>query len=84
MNDKVNHPSHYQGKHECIEVMRALFGDEAVKDFCKCNAYKYRFRAGKKGSAEEDIKKAEWYEDYLMLLEKGEIICETISRNPTE
>jgi hypothetical protein len=84
MNDKVNHPSHYQGKHECIEVMRALFGDEAVKSFCKCNAYKYRFRAGKKGSAEEDIKKAEWYEDYLILLEKGRIICETTNKNPTE
>ena len=51
--DNVNHPSHYQGKRECIEVMRKMFGDEAVKGFCKCNAYKYRFRAGRKGSAEE-------------------------------
>ena len=84
MNDKVNHPSHYQGKHEGIEVMRVMFGDEAVKGFCKCNAYKYRFRAGKKGSAEEDIKKAEWYEDYLILLEKGGIICETTNKKPTE
>lgn len=68
MNVNINHPSHYQGKNECIDVMRAMFGDEAVKGFCKCNAFKYRFRAGKKAtsSAEEDIKKAEWYEDYLM------------------
>lgn len=68
----VNHPAHYQGKHECIEVMRSMFGDSAVIGFCKCNAYKYRFRAGKKEgqSAEEDIKKAEWYEDYLISMEE--------------
>lgn len=67
----INHPSHYQGTHECIEVMRAMFGDEAVKGFCKCNAYKYRFRAGRKvgNSAEDDIKKAEWYEDYLIRMD---------------
>lgn len=29
---------------------------------------KYRFRADRK-NGEEDIKKAEWYEDYLMKLE---------------
>ncbi len=65
---KVDHPEHYQGKHECIDVMRALFGDEAVEGFCKCNAFKYRFRAGQKEGEkkEDDIAKAEWYEDYLM------------------
>lgn len=66
--ENVNHPEHYQGKHECIDVMRALFGDEAVKGFCKCNAYKYRFRADAKNGA-EDIRKAEWYEEYLMKME---------------
>lgn len=44
----VNRPEHYQGKHECIEVMRAMFGDEAVVAFCRCNSFKYRFRAGTK------------------------------------
>lgn len=67
--DKVNHPAHYQGKHECIDVMRTMFGDEAVKGFCRCNAYKYRFRAGRKDNADEDIRKAEWYEDYLFKME---------------
>lgn len=67
--DKVNHPVHYQGKHECIDVMRMMFGDEAVKGFCRCNAYKYRFRAGRKDNADEDIEKAEWYEDYLFKME---------------
>lgn len=65
----VNHPAHYQGKHECIEVMRSLFGDAAVMNFCKCNVFKYRFRASDKNGT-EDIQKAEWYEDYLMKMKK--------------
>lgn len=60
----VDHPTHYQGKRECIELMRLNFGVEAVKAFCRCNAFKYRFRASRKNGA-EDIAKAEWYEDYL-------------------
>lgn len=66
--DGVNHPEHYQGNYECIDLMREIYGDEAVRSFCICNAYKYRFRAGKKHgeTAESDIAKAEWYEAYLM------------------
>jgi hypothetical protein len=66
--DNVNHPTYYQGSHECIDLMREIYGDEAVRHFCICNAYKYRFRAGKKqgATAEEDIAKAEWYEAYVM------------------
>lgn len=63
----VNHPAHYQGKNECIDVMLAMFGVDAVKHFCMCNAYKYRFRADKKNGA-EDIAKAEWYESKLIEL----------------
>lgn len=68
---EIDHPSYYQGKNECIEVMKALFGAEAVKDFCRCNSFKYRFRAGAKDmdTYDEDIKKAEWYENYLMEME---------------
>ena len=68
-SDNVNHPEHYQGKNECIDVMIAMFGLEAVKHFCMCNAYKYRFRADKKNGA-EDIAKAEWYESKLIELER--------------
>lgn len=67
--DNVNHPKHYQGKHECIDEMIAMFGVEAVKGFCKCNVYKYRYRADKK-NGDEDLKKGEWYMDYLMKLEE--------------
>jgi RNA polymerase subunit RPABC4/transcription elongation factor Spt4 len=66
--DAVNHPAHYQGAHECIDEMLALFGIEAVKGFCMCNVYKYRYRADKKNGA-EDIKKADWYMSKLMELE---------------
>lgn len=66
--EAVNHPSHYQdGGLECIEVMRIVFGDEAVKTFCKLNAFKYVWRSGKKlkSSELEDSKKAEWYLSYM-------------------
>lgn len=71
--EAVDHPAHYQGKHECIEIMRALFGDQAVADFCRCNSFKYRFRADGKGGA-EDIRKAEWYEEYLMKMNTADPI----------
>ena len=70
-NEMVNHPAHYNtGKREVIEEMRILFGDEQVRSFCKLNAYKYIRRAEHKGSPLEDIKKAEWYMDYLEGMDK--------------
>lgn len=73
-SDPVNHPEHYSGPHECIDLMQALFGKEDVMAFCRCNSFKYRFRAGKKegADAEEDLKKAEWYEDFLIELRQRE------------
>lgn len=68
---QVNHPAHYQGKHECIDEMIALFGVEAVKGFCKCNVHKYRYRAEAKGG-QEDLEKANWYMDKLIELEGAE------------
>lgn len=66
--EMVNHPDHYSGnKYECIEVMRDVYGDEAVKIFCTLNAFKYVWRANKKNGA-EDIKKANWYLNYAQKL----------------
>jgi len=71
MANSVDHPSYYQGKRECIDVMIDLYGVEAVKAFCKCNSFKYRFRAGKKYlEKEQDLAKAEWYENKLHELNK--------------
>ena len=72
--DNVNHPAHYQGKHECIDEMIALFGVEDVKAFCRCNVYKYRYRASRKGG-QEDLDKADWYMDKLMELEGEKQQC---------
>lgn len=72
MAEQVNHPSHYQkGGRECIDVMVEEFGVEAVINFCKCNTFKYRWRAGlKEGqAAETDEAKAQWYE------RKAEELC---------
>lgn len=72
MRESVNHPSHYQkeGHKECIEEMIEMYGARAVWCFCICNAHKYEYRAGLKGDAEEDLKKAQWYRDYAEKLEK--------------
>lgn len=60
MNDPVNSPSHYKGKNgmESIDVIEAFGLD---KSFCLGNVVKYVLRAGKKGDAIQDLKKARWY-----------------------
>lgn len=62
-SESVEHPSHYnrEGAMECIDEMVYMFGYKATIDFCKCNAWKYRYRAGMKGNAEDDLKKSDWY-----------------------
>ena len=60
--DMVNRPPHYtrEDAMECIDEMELIFGGEAVKHFCLCNAWKYRYRAADKNGA-EDIAKSDWY-----------------------
>jgi len=56
-----------KAKHkECIVEMRDKYGEYAVYCFCKCNAYKYLYRAGLKENnpALQDWEKAKWYIDY--------------------
>lgn len=58
----VEHPEHYAlYKYECIDVMVEVFGSEAVKAFCLCNAFKYLWRCDRKGAKKEDIEKSGWY-----------------------
>lgn len=72
--DDINHPDRYSGgQYECIDVMVDVFGVQAVKDFCKLNAFKYLWREEKKGGI-EDAKKAIWYlEKFIELGEKNDI-----------
>lgn len=73
-DDQVNHPSHYQSYNkelniECIDAMRAAFGDEAVTNFCICNAFKYVWRHQSK-NGKTDISKAVWYLNKYLELNK--------------
>lgn len=61
MSEAVNHPAHYGGAdnpYEAIKVIKAW-----SLGFCLGNTVKYISRAGKKGDALEDLKKARWYLD---------------------
>ena len=60
MGNSVNHPKHYNGKFECIDVMQDVFGVDELKTFCKVNAFKYLYRCNNK-NGDEDIQKANWY-----------------------
>ena len=58
----IKSPEHYKThEFECIDEMLLAFGEEAVINFCILNAWKYRYRAGNKGDAEEDLNKADEY-----------------------
>ena len=64
--DNVNHPAHYaSGNIECIDAMRSAFGEFPTASYCQINAFKYIWRAGKKGDSQEkyieDLEKADWY-----------------------
>lgn len=76
-NEAVNHPQHYnrEGAIECIDEMELIFGKKETAIFCKLNAYKYRYRAGSKGDAEEDLSKSDWY-----INKYEELTCEKDSR----
>ena len=60
----VNSPAHYnQGNIECIDAMIGAYGEQAVKDFCKINAFKYLWRLGHKDNEAQEIGKIKWYLD---------------------
>ena len=64
-SDMVNHPSHYNlpNRKECIDEMIDIYGLKDVAKWCEITAYKYKYRAGHKGSVVEDMSKAAWYID---------------------
>jgi hypothetical protein len=43
--------------------MELIFGEQAILDFCICNAWKYIWRYENK-NGEEDLRKADWYLKY--------------------
>lgn len=66
-DDEVEHPAHYtHGDVECIDAIESALGDGGFAAFCRGNAIKYMWRAGLKGDAETDYRKARWYIDRLI------------------
>ena len=65
--DAVNHPSHYtDGGIETIDYIRAKLSAEGFRSYCLGNVLKYVSRAGKKGDATEDLKKAKVYLEWAI------------------
>lgn len=61
--DMVNSPPHYnQGEIECLDAMISAYGLEAVQLHAHLCAFKYLWRAGRKGSeGSQDFDKAVFY-----------------------
>ena len=64
MSESVNHPPHYGGSDNPYEAIKVI--EAWSLGFHLGNAVKYIARAGKKGAAIEDLKKARWYIDRLI------------------
>jgi Protein of unknwon function (DUF3310) len=62
MAETVNHPTHYGGADNPYEAIKVIEAWDL--GFCLGNTVKYISRAGKKGDALEDLKKARWYLDH--------------------
>lgn len=63
--DFVN-PEHYkQGSMEVIDMMKLLWGTEALILHCEMTAFKYRMRLGRKPDqpTDRDLQKALWYQE---------------------
>ena len=76
--DMVNKPPHYtKGGIECIEAIKASMESEAYKGFLKGQVLKYLWRYEKKFDSKEDLEKANWYLN-MLILEVGE---ETANRD---
>ena len=67
--DMVNHPPHYKkGDMEAIKVIEAGIGDQGFVGYLLGNIMKYLLRFPHKGKPIEDLKKARWYLDRLILV----------------
>lgn len=71
--DAVNHPPHYTaGGIECIDAIKsAMTGLSGFEGYCTGNIIKYLWRWKHKNGV-QDLEKARWYLDRLILEEKLE------------
>lgn len=68
MSDQINSPSHYaSGSIECIDYLKDSMSFAAYKGYLEGNCKKYMHRWTYKGKPLEDLKKAQWYLERLIL-----------------
>lgn len=66
--DSVNHPPHYkQGDVECIDAIRSALGPEGFHAYCKGQVVKYLWRADHKNNRIEDLRKAQFYMERIIM-----------------
>jgi hypothetical protein len=69
-DDPVNQPEHYRvGEVEAIAYIEQQLGS-GVRDYLLGNLHKYLHRHRFKGNALEDLKKAQWYLNKLIMEEE--------------
>lgn len=59
MSEAVNHPKHYGGEDNPMEVIKII--NHYGLNFELGNVLKYVLRADKKGNRKQDLQKALWY-----------------------
>ncbi|MBE6079420.1 MAG: DUF3310 domain-containing protein [Veillonella sp.] len=72
----VHSPSHYKLRGldiESVDVIRSVLSDEEYCGWCKGNALKYLFRAGKKDNEVQDLSKCGVYLNWFVDKLKGEV-----------
>jgi len=65
-SDPVNKPKHYQGKIECIELIKDRVGSGNYPAYLEGNIWKYLYRHKDKQENIQDLKKCQWYLNELI------------------
>ena len=67
MSDSINHPPHYnRGDIETIDIIKNSMSHSEFEGYLQGNVIKYISRYRYKGTALEDLQKAEWYINRLI------------------
>ena len=64
--DMVNKPPHYQGKIECIDLIKDRVGASNFPAYLEGNIWKYLYRHKDKDANIQDLQNAKWYMDALI------------------
>ena len=60
-HDPVQRPMHYQGKIECIDLIKDRVGSNNFPAYLEGNIWKYLYRHKDKDANIQDLEKAQWY-----------------------